>query len=174
MIAFAGFGASQMADSQQNSSDTAAAGSAPEAAAPMLGTDDSGLQRYATGSASLPPDDRILVTGTNYTGAQLQESSSASKTGQSEQRAFASTAPAVIASDPELAALQRLWDRDALLVCLQAIADENGGPIEVQSVDYARFQGAPAVVVRYVLDGEQKGWAVGANCGTQGAGADRL
>ena len=72
--------------------------------------------------------------------------------------------------------LRRLTDPAALNTCLAAIRREYGGVVSV--VDYARYQGAPALVV--VLSGAfnvpQRRWVVvvGARCGEGGAIADEL
>ena len=174
IIAFAGFGASYVAGTQNDSAESTAAGSPAEDAAPMMGADDAAQSEIAPalGLASLPPEELILATGTNYTGAALQDSANAYEgEGRTTQSPPSSTSRA---TDPELAALQRLQDRDALLECLNAIARQNEGPIEVQRVDFARFQGTPAVIVRFLFEGDTKGWAVGPECGTPSAGADRL
>jgi hypothetical protein len=72
-------------------------------------------------------------------------------------------------------ALQRLAQPDARAACLNAILAEYGG--SVSFVDYARYGGAPAMIV--LLDGANKApgrrWVVvvGPNCGTGGAIADQ-
>lgn len=173
IVAFAGFGGSYLAGTQQNATDSAASGgAAPEAAAPMMGDmASSGAQALA----ALPPDTDIRASGRNYTAGELQANDATGKLPEAPQRAAQST-PSVspFLVDPELAALQRLQDPGALAVCLQAVAEQNGGPIDVRSVDYARFQGAPAVIVQFVFEGKERGWAVGPECGSPGAGAARL
>jgi hypothetical protein len=71
--------------------------------------------------------------------------------------------------------LERLRAPHALLTCLDAIARQNGGtPINVESVDYARYQGAPALIVRFDADGTRWAWATGPDCGAPGRGANML
>jgi hypothetical protein len=72
-------------------------------------------------------------------------------------------------------ALQRLSSPSALADCLAAIERANsGGALAVESVDYARFGGAPAVIVRFSATNGHWAWASGADCGTQAAGAATL
>ncbi|MFR9774501.1 hypothetical protein ACL02O_00380 [Micromonospora sp. MS34] len=70
--------------------------------------------------------------------------------------------------------LQRLTRPAALDACLTAIDAEHGsGPITVQLVDYASFQGSPALVVTFVDPaGARWAWASGPDCGVPGSGAD--
>ncbi|MFJ6199556.1 hypothetical protein [Micromonospora sp. NPDC092111] len=70
--------------------------------------------------------------------------------------------------------LDRLADRAALDACLAEIATAHGrGPVTVDVVDYAAFQGEPALVVRFAdLSGERWAWVSGAECGVPGSGPD--
>jgi hypothetical protein len=72
-------------------------------------------------------------------------------------------------------ALQRLSSPSVLAECLAAIERANaGGTLAVESVDYARFAGAPAVIVRFSAANGHWAWASGADCGTPSAGAATL
>jgi hypothetical protein len=72
-------------------------------------------------------------------------------------------------------ALRRLAAPSALADCLAAIERANaGGALVVDSVDYARFAGAPAVIVRFTATNGHWAWASGADCGTRSAGAATL
>lgn len=72
--------------------------------------------------------------------------------------------------------LRRLQDPQARAACLNAVVGEYGG--QVALVDYARFEGRPALVV--IVDGTRLGAgkrlvvAVGPDCGIGGAIADEL
>ncbi|GAA3229081.1 hypothetical protein ACFO1B_25765 [Dactylosporangium siamense] len=74
------------------------------------------------------------------------------------------------------AELRRLRDPVARAACLNAVVGEYGG--QVALVDYARFEGQPALVV--IVDGTRLGAgkrlviAVGPDCGIGGAIADEL
>ncbi|WP_305788469.1 hypothetical protein [Symbioplanes lichenis] len=72
-------------------------------------------------------------------------------------------------------ALDRLRVRDALLACLEVIAQENGGgPISAQTADFARYAGAPAVIVHFTAANGSWAWAVGPECGSPGSGSGKL
>ena len=73
--------------------------------------------------------------------------------------------------DPSLA---RLEDPAALQVCLDAIGLAHGSaPVTVTGVDYARFEGRPALVVVFTdRTGGRWAWASGPDCGV--AGTDEL
>ncbi|RBJ08563.1 hypothetical protein DRA43_06505, partial [Micromonospora provocatoris] len=70
--------------------------------------------------------------------------------------------------------LDRLTRPETLAACLTAIGAEHGsGPLTVNMVDYARFQGVPALVVTFAdADGARWGWVSGPECGVPGSGAD--
>ena len=156
VLAFAGFGINYLLGPGQSpitSSATSGGGaqrsngqSAPEAASGGL-------------LATLPPAGRILSSGADYEHGTL------------------SAGPPVTLSDSARGAapLDRLRPPAALLACLNAIAAENGaGPISVHTVDYARYAGAPAVVVRFTAGNGSWAWASGPDCGAPGLGASRL
>ncbi|MEU8655622.1 hypothetical protein [Actinoplanes philippinensis] len=59
--------------------------------------------------------------------------------------------------------------------CVDEITRANsGGVISVEFMDYARFEGSPALIVRFSAANGVWVWAVGPRCGTPGAGADEL
>lgn len=76
---------------------------------------------------------------------------------------------------PSGSPLGRLEDASALQACLDAIAqaDASGG-FAVESVDYASYEGVPAVVVRFTATDGSWVWASGAGCGTPSVGAGKL
>ncbi|MFI2708653.1 hypothetical protein ACH495_00770 [Micromonospora sp. NPDC018662] len=73
-----------------------------------------------------------------------------------------------------LGGLERLARPEALAACLTAIGAEHGtAPLTVDLVDYARFQGSPALVVTFSdAGGARWGWVSGPECGVPGSGAD--
>jgi hypothetical protein len=177
VLAFAGVGVDYlMAGSDDTQANTSAAGSSADRESPMIAAEAGGL---VTGLA----DDLIRASGEDYDratlAAPLPAAGSVAVPDQSDSlRKTASLAPEPeaakgIAPDPGFPALQRLRGRDALLACLEAIAAEQGsGPITVHSVDYARYQGQPALIVQFAAAGVSWAWASGPECGTPGAGAD--
>ncbi|MBM0226392.1 hypothetical protein JNW87_13525, partial [Micromonospora sp. ATA51] len=70
--------------------------------------------------------------------------------------------------------LDRLTGRDALDACLREITAEHGsGAVAVDLIDYASFQGRPALVVTFVdTAGARWAWVSGPECGVPGSGAD--
>ncbi|MGX1617339.1 hypothetical protein ACWIF8_25965 [Micromonospora chalcea] len=70
--------------------------------------------------------------------------------------------------------LDRLARPETLAACLTAIGAEHGAtPLTVNMIDYARYQGAPALVVTFAdASGARWGWASGPECGVPGSGAD--
>ncbi|WP_229399079.1 hypothetical protein [Micromonospora okii] len=75
---------------------------------------------------------------------------------------------------PAVGGLDRLTGPDALAGCLTAVsAEHRAGPLTVDLVDYARFQGDPALVVRFLdPSGARWAWVSGPECGVPGSGAD--
>ncbi|MGC4852164.1 hypothetical protein ACLQ24_01915 [Micromonospora sp. DT4] len=70
--------------------------------------------------------------------------------------------------------LARLTDEAALTACLASVAAEHGsGPLVVEVIDYARFQGEQALVIRFTdAAGARWAWVSGAECGVPGSGSD--
>ncbi|MBU2663573.1 hypothetical protein KOI35_08650 [Actinoplanes bogorensis] len=156
-IAFVGFGADYLIG---RGSDDSAADTASSAGG------------SAENSTALDAGIITKTTGTDYTRATLAqepvEPMNAPKSSlgvdQSEpQRSMASGS-----------ALSRLLDPAALDDCLAAIQQEQGGSITVRSVDYARFDGAPALIVRFSGSAGSWAWAVGPLCGTPAGDADTI
>jgi hypothetical protein len=170
-VAFAGFGLDYIAARSDSSSDSSNSSAAGLQNSPLAAT--GGVQ--------------ILATGTDYTGATLGGSPEAQVFSASQPSAVQpnATEPNVPSQErkdtvaPDRAAagdpLARLRPQSVLQQCLDAIAAENAaGQISTLSVDYARFDGTAAVVVRFTADNGSWAWASGAACGTPGGGAATL
>jgi hypothetical protein len=168
VVAFAGLGASYLSDNQSADDAGSSAGAAQ-------------LPMNAPEAASGLSDDQVTASGADYSERSLRAASPAPPpdpmiateqggAGDSAQRSRKSAAAAPFsAKDP---ALSRLTARDALMACLDAIAVENrGGPITVRSIDYARFAGEPALIVRFTANGVAQAWATGPDCGAPDRGA---
>lgn len=160
VLAFAGLGIEQLSDPSEDTASTA--GSASEA-------------MPALSLVAAPPDDRIVTSGADYTaptlGTDPTGTMAATEVEPRQSRTGASAAAREFSTDP----LARLRPRDALLACLEDIAREHGGAlIDVRSVDYARFDGTPALIVQFVSGGVTWGWAAGPDCGAPGRGAGSL
>ncbi|GLY25744.1 hypothetical protein [Micromonospora sp. NBRC 101691] len=155
-----GFGVTQLVGLGGGQRD---AGSAPENA--VAGNAPAGAFRLTTDptrtGASYTPD----TVGTVPAAPGVLSTDSANPTEQPE-------------SDPRRpqrgTGLDRLTDRTALDACLGAVGAAHGrGRITVDRVEYAAFQGEPALVVGLV-DAEGGRWVVvaGPDCGVPGSGAD--
>jgi hypothetical protein len=168
VIAFLGIGAGYLIDRPPNADDKAtssAAGAGSVENAPML----------SSGPVTALPGGQILASGTDYdrsTLAQAPPQKLAKPDDGGGVKRAPSPAPAL---DSRASALARLRLPDALSACLNAIVAENGGgAITVQSVDYARYAGNPALVVRFTAANGRFAWASGPECGSPGSGAAKL
>ena len=177
VVAFAGFGAAYLAD--RPSSETSAAGStaAEGGAAPMMDS--------ASGAGLVSPvaDDQILASGADYSSTTLASgplgisgAPKAQKFDSPDPERASSAADAARAAPPVTALSQpglvRLAPHDALMACLAAVAQQHdAGPIAVETVDYAKFGGAAALVVRFTAAGVRWVYATGPDCGASGRGA---
>lgn len=157
-IAFVGFGADYLAG--RDAGDSGGAGSAADSAAlsnaggtPALTA--SGAD-YTRATLAVPPVTPMNAPKSEAFGGQ-------SETDQGRARLSTESA------------LARLTDQAALDECLAAVQQENaGGPLDVQAVDFARFDGAPALIVRFTASNGAQAWAVGAECGTPPGDADTI
>jgi hypothetical protein len=167
-VAFVGFGLDYLAGRDTSSADKAAttAGGAADSAArrdnnaPAPARAESGPGAAVAGKGEAPRPPQILATGTNYSAQTL------------------ALAPAQILSSRSAAApapLARLNATATLQQCLDLIAAANGaGPITTETVDYAKFEGKPAIVVRFTAGNGAWAWASGPSCGTVSGHADTL
>jgi hypothetical protein len=172
VIAFVGFGLDYLAGRDSNpTSDSAASSTAGRAEnAPMIATDQAPGLSASGEVAGLPPAGQIRSTGTDYLSTTLAAGAAA----PADSRKVA-PAPGGEATNSAVGPLTRLRPGAALLDCLRAIAGEHGaGTITVQSLDYARFEGTPALVVRFTATDGTWAWASGSTCGSPGIGAATL
>ncbi|MEV4640231.1 hypothetical protein AB0J80_23080 [Actinoplanes sp. NPDC049548] len=179
LVAFLGFGIQQFGARDSDDSPSSAAGLADQSA-----TEQNTTLALPAGPA------QAFASGTDYTRQTLAQAATravagAAKDGQSEAPGVqlrpalpqtedkAAPSPGVRAGhgDP----LDRLKVQEALLACLDAISAANdAGPVTAQSVDYARYEGSPAVIVQFTAGNGTWVWAAGADCGARGSGADKL
>jgi hypothetical protein len=158
-VAFAGAGITAFLDSESmNDAQSAGAGVAARSEADVA-SDTSAAANVTTRS------------GTDYTSGSL-----ASAAGKQTRTSGSLDAPAPAAGEEPMSvfSLDRLESPGALAECLGAISQENGGLFALELVDYARFNGTPAVIVRFSAANGTWVWAVGPECGTPGARADVL
>jgi negative regulator of sigma E activity len=158
VVAFAGVGVNSFLTSESMSDTQSAAGSATNAEAEVM-ADTAGVDAVTTRS------------GTDYTSGTL-----AAAAGKQTRSSASADSPAPAAGEEPMAvfSLDRLSSPAALAQCLDEISRENGGVLSFELVDYARFKGSPAVIVRFSAPNGTWVWAVGPECGTSGAGANVL
>lgn len=157
VIAFVGFGLDYLAGRDSSRSDLSTSSAAGQA-----------------DSAAAPESAQISRSGRDYTLDTLgSEPVAPLSAPDPSSKSFQKSSPDRVADGEP--ALQRLAPRGALQDCLDAIQRENAaGAIRVDSVDYARFAGTPAVIVHFAAQNGAWGWASGAACGTPGGGAATL
>ncbi|RZT81795.1 hypothetical protein EV382_5087 [Micromonospora violae] len=138
----------------------------------------------AAGAAPFRTTASALRSGTNYTPETL---GSAHRTDASSTPATSRATGATPSQQPEVDAegerrpsptgsdqLARLTDETALTTCLASIATEHGtAPLMVELIDYARFQGEQALIIRFTdANGVRWAWVSGPECGVPGSGSD--
>ncbi|GGN89519.1 hypothetical protein GCM10010112_74050 [Actinoplanes lobatus] len=158
VLAFAGFGVSQLSDVgvTNDSAESTAAGGAADQSAPLM--------------ASIPADN-VIFSDTDYTAGTLVGTSAK----RSQAGVLSDSSEPATAQASGFSPLARLIDPSGLISCLDAITRSNGdGQIAVELVDYARFDGEPAMIVRFSAANGVWVWAVGPECGAPGAGADTV
>ncbi|MEU7903830.1 hypothetical protein [Actinoplanes sp. NPDC049118] len=170
VLAFVGFGVQQFGGSADSQTDSSA-GTAAEQSAPQAAT---GQDLALPGVPA-----QISESGLDYRQATLGQVGAramAAPDVPEDKIAGAPSGKSTLGAKSETGdALSRLRVQQALLACIDAIADKSGlAPITAQSIDFARFDGAPAVVVQFTARGGSWVWAVGPRCGTPGVGADKL
>ena len=167
-VAVAGVGVAYLGSGRQSSNDSATSSTA-------------GLAE-ASGLASLPQDG-VTSSDTNYSELSFGTTASGGKAPASVPAPLASHLDAsptdgVMSATKDqgqalAGGLARLRPVAALQDCLDAIAGAHqAGPITVQTADYARFDGSPALVVRFSAADGIWTWVSGPQCGRPGVGAD--
>jgi len=118
---------------------------------------------------------QVLVSGTDYQRATLVPAMLLAG-----QRVAATTTPGVgqdtsVELDPTpVAELAALTDPTMLTTCFDAIRVEHAkGAVAVEFIDYATFDGAPALMIAFTDPTDARwAWVSGPGCGQPGAGAD--
>jgi hypothetical protein len=156
-----------------------------------VATSDGGADRpAATSDLAAPaalPAARLIASGTDYLPTTLSGALASRLPGSTEERSGTDSASppgagppgtlsAPLESDrgPLADGLSRLADRNALAACLEAIAlAHTRRPVTFDLVDYAAFEGVPALVIS-LTDGTggRWVWVSGADCGLPTSGAD--
>ncbi|MBB2944783.1 hypothetical protein FB565_004516 [Actinoplanes lutulentus] len=163
VIAFAGFGLSQISggDATDSGASLSEAQGAADPDAPMV--------------AMAPAVGSVLQSGFDYDAATLIQEPASLMGSRSASSAAVSSNDVDESAAATKNPLSRLLEPSALADCLDAIARQNGGgPLTVDSVDYAFYTGAPALIVRFAAANGGWVWAVGVACGTPIGDADAL
>jgi len=169
VLAFVGFALQQQlaGAGSEDSAATADAGEAAPAAGPALSLPGGSVPLTESGR-DYRQDTLAQVAAGNSVLAQPQLDQEPTD----RYRKPVPSAGKISMPDP---ALDRLRMQEALRACIEAIAAQHGtGEVTTQAVDFARFDGAPAVIVRFTAAGKPWVWASGPACGTSGVGADKL
>jgi hypothetical protein len=159
LVAFVGFGLDYLSGRDSASEDTASSNTAGVSA--DAGAEVGGMRR--------------LSSGTNYTLDTLAAEPVQPLTAPGLSAPAAPHKDTADGSVGPSGALSRLSAPAALQECLDAIELANaGGTIAVQTVDFARFDGSPAVIVRFTASNRGWAWASGPGCGAHGGDAATL
>ena len=162
VLAFAGIGLGELLSGGDESADlTSSAGSQ---AAPMMESQDS--------AGAAVGDEQVRASGTDYRRDTLQAAAvgASNRAKQGAKVEGSSPRARVLDAGSIVPALQRLSVREALIACIHAIAAEHGaGPVDVDSADFARFEGSPALVVHFTASDGSWAWVSGPDCGAPGA-----
>ncbi|MFY1674347.1 hypothetical protein ACN27G_31090 [Plantactinospora sp. WMMB334] len=197
---FGGFAVGRLvtAGEGSNSQTDTAAGAAEEAAAPQVfGSgpprvvlEPSAERMLATGTDYTPtslPDTVSGLTRQAVPGASASRTPPPASPSSPPRRESAGPAAGTTTPPDRAAAdqaccqpmraqsgLERLSDRSALAECLDVIAATHAqGPVAVELVDYATFEGRAALVVVFTdRSGARWAWVTGPQCGSPAAGAD--
>jgi negative regulator of sigma E activity len=171
LLAIAAVGVSQLGGDIRATDNTTGALSRdagqPQSAEGGAGT---GAQPFAA-----PSPDRLLATGKDYAPGPLIDQARALGSATAA-KASANDAPPVEVPDAtggEPAPTTGATRRGDLAACLSSIAAEHGrGMPHFEVVDYARFEGQPALLVVFTDPAGQRWvWAVAPECGQPSAGA---
>ncbi len=158
-IAFVGFGADYLSGRSSDNSQNDAASSAAGQSETVMSA----------------PGSTTLATGIDYTRSTLAVDPPQPMSAPKSDAPSSASALGEGRTDLRADGLTRLHDPEALQRCLQAIESENAdGPIEVQTVDYARFEGDPALIVRFTSVNGGWAWAAGPACGAPVGDADTI
>lgn len=143
------------------------------------GTDGPGPGTGATEQAAAGPVGTAgppIQTGTDYQREDLADPASSPQ--QLSREGTTESEPSGVGIQGDRTAgsvgLDRLAEPGALETCLAEIGTEHdAGRLAVELVDYARFEGRPALVVRFTdATGTRWAWVSGPECGVSGSGAD--
>ncbi|MFY1635364.1 hypothetical protein ACN27F_19170 [Solwaraspora sp. WMMB335] len=170
-VAFAGLGLNQIFTGAATDESSTSAGGASDGQpqAESARSDPPTTMMETTGPQS---PGRVLASGTDYRRSTIgptvagQSGDFAGQSGPGEDTVLQEPGPTP-------AGLARLARPTALTECLAAVSAEHGGVLDVSLVDYAAFEGRPALVIAFTdTVGRSWVWVSGPGCGEPVAGAD--
>jgi hypothetical protein len=169
-LVFAGVGLGELlgGGSAEDSSSTMAGQAAPEMNSPQSD------ERQAADAAAQSGTGRITTSGLDYSRATLSDHSVRAFSEKTQKGASGGPGSARVSeAGGAIPALDRLRVHEALLACIDAIRTEHrSGDVTLDTADYARFEGAPALVVHFTASDGAWAWVSGPDCGAPGSGAD--
>jgi hypothetical protein len=169
-LVFAGVGLGELLSggSAEDSGSTTAGQAAPEMNSPLSGG------RRAADAATLAEAGQVTASGLDYGRATLARGNFSAFSSEVQKAPSIRPGPARVSEAADaIPALDRLRVQEALLACIDAIrAEHRSGDVTPDTIDYARFEGAPALVVRFTASDGAWAWVSGPDCGAPGAGAD--
>jgi hypothetical protein len=166
---FAGIGISQLGDLSEGSQDAGSSAHAPTSA-----RDEAAAGALAAPQALFDVTGKMVATNQDYRSTALSSARAPdadARAGGDQPFVGQEGAKSSISVPNELAALTA---PGVLGTCLNAIAlEHNRGQATIEVVDFARYEGNPALVVFFTDgNGERWIWASGPACGQPGSGAD--
>ncbi|MEH1124586.1 hypothetical protein [Micromonospora sp. CPCC 206061] len=165
---FAGFGLSQLGGLSDSDDAGSSGANAPVAA------QDEAAAGAAAPQALFDVTGQMIATGQDYRSVTLSSARAPATDARAngDQPLVGQEGSKARISVPDH--LRGLTNPGVLGSCLNSIAQEhNRGPTTIQVVDFARYDGNPALVVFFTDgNGERWVWASGPACGQPGSGAD--
>jgi hypothetical protein len=116
----------------------------------------------------------VVSSGTDYGPSTLSTAIGAPSKDSSTRPLTTRDGPTAPSFPAVPSALQRLADPNALSACLDAVTTAHArGPVMVDLIDYASFQGSPALIVAFANGAAERWvWVAGPQCGRGETGAD--
>ncbi|MFV2083880.1 hypothetical protein [Micromonospora sp. LOL_021] len=174
-VAFAGLGVGQLLGAGSADDSSTTAGSAPDGAGSAESQQSAETrQEDQPGTMMDASAPRLLASGNDYQRATIVPAFEAVGRSGVDGGEPAAGEDTVLQELPASTALARLADPAALADCVAAVtAEHSNGVLGVDLVDFAAFEGEPALVLSFSDSfGASWIWVSGTGCGTPVAGAD--
>ena len=173
-VAFAGLGVGQLLGAGSADDASTAAGSPSDDAGSAESQSAETRQEGQPGTMMDASAPRLLASGTDYQRATIVPMFEAVGRTGGDGGQPGTGEDTVLQESPSSTALARLAGPAALADCVAAVTAEHGnGVLGVDLVDFAAFEGEPALVLSFSDSfGASWIWVSGTGCGTPAAGAD--